>query len=347
MKKLTVFDPAMCCSTGVCGPDPDQALIDFASDFDWLKAHGVPAERWNLANQPMAFVLNHKASAFLKAKGSDALPLILVDNEERLSGRYPTRSELSEWFGIPLTACERARELEKTTGISSAAVCGPDCGCGGKAKPASEPTLKETVDGLKFLENAPHTLFFTGKGGVGKTSVAAASAVALAGLGKRVLLVSTDPASNVSQVFGQPIGNQVTGIQSVPGLSAIEIDPQAAAAYREKLIQPIRGLLPDETVASITEQLSGACTTEIAAFDEFTGPGASISTRTRMGPRASGPCQGLINSGANTRPRSGRSQTPRRRASSLSPAPIGRRSGRRRGLLRNSPESGSKISIWC
>ena len=271
MKKLTVFDPAMCCSTGVCGPDPDQALIDFASDFDWLKAHGVPAERWNLANQPMAFVLNHKASAFLKAKGSDALPLILVDNEERLSGRYPTRSELSEWFGIPLTACERARELEKTTGISSAAVCGPDCGCGGKAKPASEPTLKETVDGLKFLENAPHTLFFTGKGGVGKTSVAAASAVALAGLGKRVLLVSTDPASNVSQVFGQPIGNQVTGIQSVPGLSAIEIDPQAAAAYREKLIQPIRGLLPDETVASITEQLSGACTTEIAAFDEFTG----------------------------------------------------------------------------
>lgn len=134
MKKLTVFDPAMCCSTGVCGPDPDQALIDFASDFDWLKAHGVPAERWNLANQPMAFVLNHKASAFLKAKGSDALPLILVDNEERLSGRYPTRSELSEWFGIPLTACERARELEKTTGISSAAVCGPDCGCGGESE---------------------------------------------------------------------------------------------------------------------------------------------------------------------------------------------------------------------
>ena len=68
MKKLSVFDPAMCCSTGVCGPDPDQALIDFASDFDWLKAHGVPAERWNLANQPMAFVLNHKASAFLRAK---------------------------------------------------------------------------------------------------------------------------------------------------------------------------------------------------------------------------------------------------------------------------------------
>lgn len=272
MKKLSVFDPAMCCSTGVCGPDPDQALIDFASDFDWLKSHGVPAERWNLANQPMAFVLNHKASAFLKAKGSDALPLILVDNEERLSGRYPTRSELSEWFGIPMTTCERAQELEKSTGISAAAVCGPECGGGEKAKPASKPTLKETIDGLKFLENAPHTLFFTGKGGVGKTSVAAASAVALAGLGKRVLLVSTDPASNVSQVFGQPIGNQVTEIRTVPGLSAIEIDPQsAAAAYREKMISPIRGLLPEETVASIKEQLSGACTTEIAAFDEFTG----------------------------------------------------------------------------
>ena len=272
MKKLSVFDPAMCCSTGVCGPDPDQALIDFASDFDWLKAHGVPAERWNLANQPMAFVLNHKASAFLRAKGSDALPLILVDNEERLSGRYPSRSELSEWFGIPMTACERARELEKSTGISAEAVCGPECGCGESPKASSQSTLKDTVSGLKFLENAPHTLFFTGKGGVGKTSVAAAAAVALAGLGKRVLLVSTDPASNVSQVFDQPIGNQVTAIQSVPGLSAIEIDPQAAAAaYREKLIQPIQGLLPEETVASITEQLSGACTTEIAAFDEFTG----------------------------------------------------------------------------
>lgn len=272
MKKLSVFDPAMCCSTGVCGPDPDQALIDFASDFDWLKAHGVPAERWNLANQPMAFVLNHKASAFLRAKGSDALPLILVDNEERLSGRYPSRSELSEWFGIPMTACERARELEKSTGISAEAVCGPECGCGESPKASSQSTLKDTVSGLKFLENAPHTLFFTGKGGVGKTSVAAAAAVALAGLGKRVLLVSTDPASNVSQVFDQPIGNQVTTIQSVPGLSAIEIDPQAAAAaYREKLIQPIQGLLPEETVASITEQLSGACTTEIAAFDEFTG----------------------------------------------------------------------------
>ena len=235
MKKLSVFDPAMCCSTGVCGPDPDQALIDFASDFDWLKAHGVPAERWNLANQPMAFVLNHKASAFLRAKGSDALPLILVDNEERLSGRYPSRSELSEWFGIPMTACERARELEKSTGISAEAVCGPECGCGESPKASSQSTLKDTVSGLKFLENAPHTLFFTGKGGVGKTSVAAAAAVALAGLGKRVLLVSTDPASNVSQVFDQPIGNQVTAIQSVPGLSAIEIDPQAAAAaYREK-----------------------------------------------------------------------------------------------------------------
>ncbi|MBS6156762.1 MAG: arsenical pump-driving ATPase, partial [Sutterella sp.] len=134
------------------------------------------------------------------------------------------------------------------------------------------PAPKPLADLVNEIAASGHGLIMMlGKGGVGKTSVAAASAVALAGLGKRVLLVSTDPASNVSQVFGQPIGNQVTGIQSVPGLSAIEIDPQAAAAYREKLIQPIRGLLPDETVASITEQLSGACTTEIAAFDEFTG----------------------------------------------------------------------------
>jgi arsenite-transporting ATPase len=90
--------------------------------------------------------------------------------------------------------------------------------------------------------------------------------------GKRVLLVSTDPASNVGQVLGVTIGNAVTPIEDVPGLSAMEIDPeQAAEAYRERIIAPVRGLLPDKELASITEQLSGSCTTEVASFDEFTG----------------------------------------------------------------------------
>ncbi|EKP0312600.1 arsenical pump-driving ATPase [Aeromonas veronii] len=122
-----------------------------------------------------------------------------------------------------------------------------------------------------FLTNPPPFLFFTGKGGVGKTSLACASAVALCDIGKRVLLVSTDPASNVGQVFATEIGNRVTTIAAVSGLSALEIDPPAAAkAYRERIVGPVRGKLPESVVRSIEEQLSGACTTEIAAFDEFT-----------------------------------------------------------------------------
>ena len=125
---------------------------------------------------------------------------------------------------------------------------------------------------MRFLQNPPRYLFFTGKGGVGKTSIACACAVELADAGKKVLLVSTDPASNVGQVFGVTIGNHITAIASVPRLSALEIDPQGAAqAYRDRIVGPVRGVLPDDVVNGIEEQLSGACTTEIAAFDEFTG----------------------------------------------------------------------------
>ena len=124
---------------------------------------------------------------------------------------------------------------------------------------------------MQFLEQPPRFLFFTGKGGVGKTSIACATAIQLADAGKRVLLVSTDPASNVGQVFGVTIGNQITALPAVARLSALEIDPQAAAqAYRDRIVGPVRGVLPEATVKGIEEQLSGACTTEIAAFDEFT-----------------------------------------------------------------------------
>lgn len=125
---------------------------------------------------------------------------------------------------------------------------------------------------MQFLQNPPRHLFFTGKGGVGKTSIACACAVELADAGQKVLLVSTDPASNVGQVFGVTIGNRITPIPSVPNLSALEIDPQGAAqAYRDRIVGPVRGVLPEDVVKGIEEQLSGACTTEIAAFDEFTG----------------------------------------------------------------------------
>lgn len=128
-----------------------------------------------------------------------------------------------------------------------------------------------TVVTPAFLVDPPRFLFFTGKGGVGKTSLACASAAKLAESGARVLLVSTDPASNVGQVLGLTIGNVITAIPDAPGLSALEIDPvQAAETYRERIIAPVRGVLPDAEIASITEQLSGSCTTEIASFNEFT-----------------------------------------------------------------------------
>ncbi len=124
---------------------------------------------------------------------------------------------------------------------------------------------------MRFLDHTPRFLFFTGKGGVGKTSIACATSIHLAAAGRRVLLVSTDPASNVGQVFGVTIGNRVTAIPAVDRLWTLEIDPQAAAqAYRDRIVGPVRGVLPDTVVKGIEEQLSGACTTEIAAFDEFT-----------------------------------------------------------------------------
>ena len=132
-------------------------------------------------------------------------------------------------------------------------------------------TGTSTRSDLAFLTDTPRFLFFTGKGGVGKTSIACASAIHLAEGGASVLLVSTDPASNVGQVFGVTIGNAVTPIAAVAGLSALEIDPeQAVESYRERIVGPVRGLLPAAEVASIEEQLSGACTTEIASFNEFT-----------------------------------------------------------------------------
>ena len=113
-------------------------------------------------------------------------------------------------------------------------------------------------------------LFFTGKGGVGKTSLACATAIALADSDKRVLLVSTDPASNLDEVLGVTLNASPTAVPGVPGLSALNIDPEEAArAYRERVVGPYRGVLPATAVASIEEQLSGACTVEIAAFDEF------------------------------------------------------------------------------
>ena len=115
-------------------------------------------------------------------------------------------------------------------------------------------------------------LFFTGKGGVGKTSTACAVAAGLADSGKRVLLISTDPASNLQDVFAMELRNKPTPIPEVPGLYAANLNPiEAAAEYRESVIAPYRGVLPDAVITNMEEQLSGSCTVEIAAFNEFSG----------------------------------------------------------------------------
>jgi arsenite-transporting ATPase len=125
---------------------------------------------------------------------------------------------------------------------------------------------------MPFSQQATPMLFFTGKGGVGKTSLACAVAVDLADRGKRVLLVSTDPASNLGQVFGIDVdAHEPVPVTDLPGLFVLNINPEAAAqAYRDRIIGPVRGVLPDDVLKGMEEQLSGGCTTEIAAFDEFT-----------------------------------------------------------------------------
>jgi len=113
-------------------------------------------------------------------------------------------------------------------------------------------------------------LFFTGKGGVGKTSIACATAVGLADSGKNILLISTDPASNLQDVFHQSLHGQGTPIAEVPNLTVVNLDPEEAAAnYRESVIAPYRGKLPESVINNMEEQLSGSCTVEIAAFNEF------------------------------------------------------------------------------
>jgi hypothetical protein len=106
MKNIQVFDPALCCNTGVCGVEVDQALLGFSADVNWAKQNGARIERFNLAQQPMAFAENLVVKSFLERSGHEALPLFLLDGEVALAGRYPNRAELARWAGIAQTAAE-------------------------------------------------------------------------------------------------------------------------------------------------------------------------------------------------------------------------------------------------
>jgi hypothetical protein len=121
MKSIQVFDPAMCCNTGVCGVDVDQQLVAFSADVDWAKTQGVKIERFNLSRQPMAFVENIVVKAFLERSGQAALPLILLNGEIALAGRYPNRQEIALWVdahAAPLNA-----EMPKETSCCSGGKC--------------------------------------------------------------------------------------------------------------------------------------------------------------------------------------------------------------------------------
>lgn len=103
MPTIQIFDPALCCSTGVCGTDVDQALVAAAADLDWARQQGADIARFNLAQQPQVFAENAVVKGFLERSGQDALPLVLIDGEVALAGRYPSRDELSRWAGLAPT----------------------------------------------------------------------------------------------------------------------------------------------------------------------------------------------------------------------------------------------------
>ncbi|MFA9275753.1 MAG: arsenite efflux transporter metallochaperone ArsD [Candidatus Aquirickettsiella gammari] len=128
MKTLQIFDPAMCCNTGVCGVDTDQQLVSFAADVDWAKKQGAQIERFNLAQQPMAFAENVVVKSFLERSGTEGLPLILLDGEIALTSRYPRRAELARWLGLSILPVTASTGTGTTT-TASAPCCGEGQSC--------------------------------------------------------------------------------------------------------------------------------------------------------------------------------------------------------------------------
>lgn len=124
MSKIEVFDPALCCSTGVCGTEVDQKLVGFAADVDWLKKQGGKLERYNLAQQPLAFAQNAVVKKFLERSGQEGLPLILVDGEVAMAGRYPQRAELARWAGVAAPKAKAEAKSKSTGGC-----CGGGSSC--------------------------------------------------------------------------------------------------------------------------------------------------------------------------------------------------------------------------
>ena len=119
MKTLTIFDPAMCCSTGICGPEIDQRLIDFAADLDWLKSEGIEVKRINLSQEPTLFAENEQVKTILQNSGVEGLPVIMADDEMQSSGQYPDRVKLAHMAGMAADAVAPAS-------APAASCCGSD-----------------------------------------------------------------------------------------------------------------------------------------------------------------------------------------------------------------------------
>ena len=128
MSKIEVFEPALCCATGVCGEDVDQALVTFSADMDYLRGRGGDIARYNLASEPQAFADNESAKAFLHVSGSAGLPLILVDGVTAMTGRYPDRAQLASWAGLDDATASTGGELGLTAATAAEGGC-----CGGAA----------------------------------------------------------------------------------------------------------------------------------------------------------------------------------------------------------------------
>jgi hypothetical protein len=123
MTTIQVFDPAMCCSSGVCGPELDQTLVNFSADVDWAKQNGVAIQRFNLAQQAMAFVSNTLVKGLLERSGEAALPVILVDGQVALAGRYPNRKEIAHWAGVALAPVDAQGEAPAKAKNSAGGCC--------------------------------------------------------------------------------------------------------------------------------------------------------------------------------------------------------------------------------
>jgi hypothetical protein len=124
MKQVQVFDPALCCSSGVCGTEVDQKLVDFSADVDWAKQNGLTVERLNLAQQPMAFAENLAVKNLLERSGESALPITLVDGEVAFAGRYPSRDDLARWIGVTAVISEPAATANSDACCSGGKCCG-------------------------------------------------------------------------------------------------------------------------------------------------------------------------------------------------------------------------------